>query len=108
MNCSPLVAPARVQQVLMPDAQTLTLELYAQRQRRYLSLHVQGPDSWLALQAEKPRRGEAATTPMLELLRKYGRGGLLTDPGSAQSGRKNSNCPSEPPAAWSDTASSWN
>ena len=75
----PLVAPARVQQVLMPDAQTLTLELYAQRQRRYLSLHVQGPDSWLALQAEKPRRGEAATTPMLELLRKYGRGGLLTD-----------------------------
>lgn len=75
----PLSAPARVQQVLMPDAQTLTLELYAQRQRRYLSLHVQGPDSWFTLQGEKPRRGEAATTPMLELLRKYGRGGLLTE-----------------------------
>ncbi len=74
-----LGVPARVQQVLLPDAQTLVLELYAQRQRRYLSLHVQGPDSWLTLQLERPRRGEAGTSSMLELLRKYGRGGLLTD-----------------------------
>ncbi len=74
-----LGVPARVQQVLMPDAQTVALELYAQRQRRYLSLHVQGPTSFLALQAKKPRRGEAGTASMLELLRKYGRGGLLTD-----------------------------
>ena len=74
-----LSVPARVQQVLASDAHTLVLELYAQHQRRYLSLHVQGPDSGLALQVERPRRGEAVTSAMLELLRKYGRGGLLTD-----------------------------
>ena len=74
-----LSVPARVQQVLASDAHTLVLELYAQHQRRYLSLHVQGPDSGLALQVERPRRGEAVTSGMLELLRKYGRGGLLTD-----------------------------
>lgn len=74
-----LGVPARVQQVLMPDRQTVALELYAQRRRRYLSLHVQGPASWLTLQPEKPRRGEVDTTSLLELLRKYGRGGILTD-----------------------------
>ncbi len=71
--------PARVQQVLMPNPHTVALELYAQRQRRYLFLHVQGPDSWLALQTARPRRGEGGPASMLELLRKYGRGGILTD-----------------------------
>lgn len=74
-----LGTPARVQQALMPDAHTMTLELYAQRQRRYLSLHVQGPDSWLALQTPKPRRGESNVISLLELLRKYARGGILTE-----------------------------
>lgn len=71
--------PARVQQILMPDAQTVAFELYARRTRHWLAMHVTGQDSWLALMPEKPRRGDGPAVSILELLRKYVRRGAISD-----------------------------
>lgn len=70
--------PARIQQALLSTERTVALELYAAGQRRYLLMHVQGPDCWLTATEAKPRRGDRQTSSFLELLRKYARGGRLT------------------------------
>ena len=71
------IVPGRVQQVLQVDATGLALELYAGRERRYLLLSAdqQAPrvDWW----ADKPRRGVDTPSTLLQLLRKYVRGGAL-------------------------------
>ncbi len=67
----------RVQQVVQVTPLTFGLEIYAQRQRRYLILSAEPSAPCIHLQPQKPRRGEGAPTPMYQLLRKYLRGSLL-------------------------------
>ncbi len=71
------VVPGRVQGALLVDEQTVGLELYANRQRRYLLLSANPQASRVHLVDHKLRRGTGATPPLLLLLRKYVRGALL-------------------------------
>jgi predicted ribosome quality control (RQC) complex YloA/Tae2 family protein len=67
----------RVQQVLLPDAQSVGLEIYAQRQRRYLFASAQPGAGRVYLTSQKLRRGVEQETPLLLLLRKYIRDSIL-------------------------------
>ena len=67
----------RVQQVLLPDAQSVGLEIYAQRQRRYLFASAQSGAGRVYLTSQKLRRGVEQETPLLLLLRKYVRDSIL-------------------------------
>ena len=67
----------RVQQVVLPDANSVGLEVYAQRQRRYLLLSAEPGAGRVHLVADKLRRGVDKETPLLLLLRKYVRGAIL-------------------------------
>jgi predicted ribosome quality control (RQC) complex YloA/Tae2 family protein len=69
----------RVQQVLLPDRLSLTLEVYAHRQRHYLFASAHPQTARLHLMVDKPRRGNDAVPPLLLLLRKYVRGASLVD-----------------------------
>ncbi len=71
------VQGGRVQQVLLPDPKSIGLELYAERQRRYLLLSAHAQAGRVHLTEQKLRRGVETETPMLLLLRKYVRGALL-------------------------------
>jgi predicted ribosome quality control (RQC) complex YloA/Tae2 family protein len=69
---------ARVQQVVLPDARSIALELYAgERVNLYASTDPQA--SRMLLVPEKPRRGVDTQTPFLLLLRKWVRGARLVD-----------------------------
>jgi predicted ribosome quality control (RQC) complex YloA/Tae2 family protein len=68
----------RVQQVLLPDTLSLGLEIYAQRQRHYLVASAHAELGRVALVSEKLRRGVEKETGLLLLLRKYGRGSLVS------------------------------
>lgn len=67
----------RVQAVLMPDEQSIGLEVYAQRQRHNLLLTTGGAAARVHLVSQKLRRGVEQPTPLLQLLRKYVRDSLL-------------------------------
>ncbi len=67
----------RVQQVLLPDAHSVGLEIYAQRQRRYLFASAQANAGRVHLTSQKLRRGVDQETPLLLLLRKYVRESIL-------------------------------
>jgi predicted ribosome quality control (RQC) complex YloA/Tae2 family protein len=67
----------RVQQVLLPDAHSVGLEIYAQRQRRYLFASAQPNAGRIHLVSQKLRRGVEQETPLLLLLRKYVRESIL-------------------------------
>ncbi len=67
----------RIQQVVLPHDAGVGLEVYAQRQRRYLLLNAQPGDGRVHLVADKIRRGVERETPLLLLLRKYVRESLL-------------------------------
>ena len=67
----------RVQQVLLPDAYSVGLEVYAQRQRRYLLLSAEPGAGRVHLVTGKLRRGAEKETPLLLLLRKYVREAIL-------------------------------
>jgi predicted ribosome quality control (RQC) complex YloA/Tae2 family protein len=67
----------RVQQIVLPDEQSIGLEIYAERQRHYLLLSAHPQASRIHLMGQKLRRGVEKETPMLLLLRKYVRGALL-------------------------------
>lgn len=67
----------RIQQVVLPHDAAVGLEVYAQRQRRYLLLNAQPGDGRVHLVSEKLRRGVEQETPLLLLLRKYVRESLL-------------------------------
>jgi predicted ribosome quality control (RQC) complex YloA/Tae2 family protein len=71
------VQGGRVQQVLLVDDQSVGLEVYAERQRRYLLLCAQPTASRVHLTPQKLRRGTDSQPPLLLLLRKYVRGSLL-------------------------------
>ncbi len=71
------IVGGRVQNVLLPDDRTVGFEIYAQRERRYLLITTAPEAARVHLVAHKLRRGTDATPPMLLLLRKYARGGLL-------------------------------
>ena len=67
----------RVQQVLMVDAHSVGMEIYAARQRHYLLLAMQPGAARIHLMPEKLRRGVDQQTPLYLLLRKYVRGSVL-------------------------------
>ena len=67
----------RVQQVLLPDDHSIGLEVYAKPQRHYLLATTAPAASRVQLTSYKLRRGTDAQSPLLLLLRKYARGGLL-------------------------------
>jgi predicted ribosome quality control (RQC) complex YloA/Tae2 family protein len=72
------ICPGRVQQVLLPDANSVGMEIFAAGQRRYLFASLHPDASRIALVQEKLRRGVEKETPLLLLLRKYVRDGILT------------------------------
>ncbi len=67
----------RVQQILLPDAHSVGMEIYADRQRHYLLLSAHPQASRVHLSEQKLRRGMEKETPLLLLLKKYVRGALL-------------------------------
>ncbi|MEZ4831011.1 MAG: NFACT family protein [Caldilineaceae bacterium] len=67
----------RVQQVLLPDAKSVGMEIYANRQRYYLLLSAHAQAGRAHITEQKLRRGVETDTPMLLLLRKYARGAML-------------------------------
>ena len=68
----------RVQQVLLPDRLSVGLEVYAHRRRRYLLISAHAEQGRIHLAPEKLRRGVDRATGLLQLLRKYGRGAVLS------------------------------
>ncbi|MBK8048677.1 MAG: NFACT family protein [Anaerolineales bacterium] len=72
-----MLCPGRVQQVVMPDAQSLGFEIYANGARRQLLITVNSPLPRLQVVSYKLRRGVEHETPVLLLLRKYARDALL-------------------------------
>ena len=72
-----IVAGGRVQQVVLPDQQSVGLEIYARRQRVYLLLSAQAGAGRVHLASAKLRRGVEQESPLLLLLRKYVRDGLV-------------------------------
>lgn len=67
----------RVQQILLPDAHSVGMEIYANHQRHYLLLSAHPQASRVHLSSQKLRRGVEKETPLLLLLKKYVRGALL-------------------------------
>ncbi len=67
----------RVQQVLLPDADSIGMEVYALRERHYLLVSAAPAGSRIHLSSVKLRRGAERETPLLLLLRKYVRGAAL-------------------------------
>lgn len=72
-----LVIGGRVQQVVQVDELSIGLEIYADRQRRYLLLDVQPQMPRVHLVSQKLRRGSETPSPFLLLLRKYARGAVV-------------------------------
>ncbi len=71
------LAGGRVQEIVLVDALSLGMEVYAQHARRYLLLSAQAAQARVHLAAEKPRRGPETPLPLLLLLRKRLRGARL-------------------------------
>ena len=67
----------RVQQVLQVDEESLAFELYARGSRHYLLASADRQAPRLHLLEDKPRRGVDAPSSLLQLLRKFVRGGGL-------------------------------
>lgn len=72
-----LTLGGRVQQVVIVDAMSIGMEVYAHGERRYLYLSAAGQEARVHLVDHKLRRGPDTQTPLLQLLRKYVRGGRL-------------------------------
>lgn len=71
------LARGRIQQVVLPDANSVGLEVYAQQARHYLLLSAEPGNGRVHLAAQKLRRGVEKETPLLLLLRKYARGAIV-------------------------------
>lgn len=71
------ITDGRVQQVLMVDAHSVGMEIYAARRRHYLLLALEPAAARIHLSPEKLRRGAEQQTPLFLLLRKYVRGSTL-------------------------------
>lgn len=72
-----VLLPGRVQQVILPTAQSVALELYAQGRRQTLLLEANPVEARVQVVEEKVRRGVERETPLLLLLRKYVRDAAL-------------------------------
>lgn len=72
------ILDGRVQQIVLTDADSIGLEIYAQRERQYLFISASADASRVHLSSAKLRRGADRETPLLLLLRKYVRGAALT------------------------------
>ncbi|NLX08702.1 MAG: fibronectin/fibrinogen-binding protein [Chloroflexi bacterium] len=68
------VAGGRVQDTVEIDAETVGLEIYANRERHYLLLSAHQQHARVHLSAEKLRRGAATPSPLGLLLRRYAEG----------------------------------
>jgi predicted ribosome quality control (RQC) complex YloA/Tae2 family protein len=68
----------RIQQVLLPDKLSVGLEIYAQGQRRYLLASAHPEMGSVHLASDKLRRGVEKETGLLLLLRKFGRGAVVS------------------------------
>ncbi len=71
------LAGGRVQQVVLPDAHSVGLEVYAHRRRHYLLLAAHAAHPRVHRVGHRLRRGVEGETPLLLLLRKYARGAVL-------------------------------
>jgi predicted ribosome quality control (RQC) complex YloA/Tae2 family protein len=71
------ILSGRVQQVLLPDALSVGLEIYAGRQRHHLLASAHAELGRLLVASEKLRRGVDKETGLLLLLRKYARGAII-------------------------------
>jgi len=70
----------RIQRVLLVDRQAIGLEVYAHRRRHYLLISAQPEEGGrIHVVPYKLRRGVPSPSPFLLRLRKYARGGRLTD-----------------------------
>lgn len=69
----------RVQHIVLPDDLSVALEVYAHGYRRYLLASADAQFARVHLVTETPRRGVETESPLLLMLRKYVRGGHLTD-----------------------------
>ena len=58
------LVPSRVQQAVQVDATSYALELYGDRQRRYLLLSADQQEPRVHLLQEKPRRGVDTPSPL--------------------------------------------
>ena len=68
----------RIQQVLLPDKLSVGLEIYSQGHRRYLLASAHPEMGSVHLASEKLRRGVEKETGLLLLLRKFGRGAVIS------------------------------
>lgn len=71
------LVPGRIQQTLLPDEQSIGLEIYAGGRRRYLYLSAHQENSRVTLTEVKLRRGVETETPLLLMVRKYVRDSIL-------------------------------
>ncbi len=69
---------ARVQRIVLPDARSVGMELYAGR-RVHLLLSADPQNPRVLLVPERQRRGVETATPLLQLMRKWVRGAHLVD-----------------------------
>lgn len=68
----------RIQQVVMPTAESIGLEVYAHGQRHQVLLSAHPAHARLHLAPARLTRGVATESPLFLLLRKYVRGGRIT------------------------------
>ena len=68
----------RVQRVVIPDRLSVGLEVYAQGERHYLLASAHAELGRVLLASEKLRRGVDKPTGILQLLRKYARGAIIS------------------------------
>jgi predicted ribosome quality control (RQC) complex YloA/Tae2 family protein len=71
------VAGGRIQDSVEIDANTISLEVYAHRQRRYVLISADQQYARVHLASEKPRRGVQKPSPLGLLLRRYAEGAHL-------------------------------
>ncbi len=72
------VLGGRVQQALLPDPLSVSLEIYAGHHRHFLLASAHAETCRLVLASDKLRRGSDTETGLLVLLRKYLRGSALS------------------------------
>lgn len=68
----------RVQRVLQVGPAAIGLEVYSQHERLTLVVDVERQDPWVSISSEHPTADPSIVTPLLLLLRKYARGGVIT------------------------------
>lgn len=68
----------RLQEIVHVDELTLGFEIYAQQRRQYLVASADARQARVHLTETKVRRGVEAPVPLLMLLRKHARGGLIS------------------------------